>query len=174
MSLDKIADIADAIGPQTMVSRIGKIPMDIQKTLFGPINHKKEKSKGFRTIRPSPFKEDQDPYQSVFSKNGGVVLPKLNPNQLKTNPYRQRNDSSKLSHEFNPNIRDSVASSKMNIAQQTVSPYKNMKPGNMGQTQFIGVGGLSSFKSVERDKTMIMKHTQSRRYIDTHYFPTFV
>ena len=53
MSLDKIADIADAIGPQTMVSRIGKIPMDIQKTLFGPIKHLKEKKKGVRTIRLS-------------------------------------------------------------------------------------------------------------------------
>lgn len=29
MSVEKIAEIADVIGPQTMVSRIGKIPMDI-------------------------------------------------------------------------------------------------------------------------------------------------
>lgn len=128
MSIDKIADIADAIGPQTMVSRIGKIPMDIQKTLFGPINHSKDKKKGFKTIRPSPFNEESDPYHSVFSskRDSGLVLPKLNPNQIKTNPYRQRNDNSKLSNEFPPNIRDSVTSSKTNIAQQTLSPYKNI------------------------------------------------
>ena len=128
MSIDKIADIADAIGPQTMVSRIGKIPMDIQKTLFGPINQNKEKKKGLRTIRPSPFNEESDPYHSVFSskRDSGLVLPKLNPNQIKTNPYRQRNDNSKLSNEFAPNVRDSVASSKTNLAQQTQNPYKNM------------------------------------------------
>ena len=43
MSLDKIADISDAIGPQTMVSRIGKMPMEIQKTLFGPLKNQQEK-----------------------------------------------------------------------------------------------------------------------------------
>jgi hypothetical protein len=55
MSLERIVDIADAVGPQTMVSRIGKMPMDIQKTLFGPIKSQQEnqKKKGFAKISQS-------------------------------------------------------------------------------------------------------------------------
>ena len=50
MSLDKIVDIADSIGPQTMVSRIGKMPMEIQKTLFGPLKNQKENHMRYTSV----------------------------------------------------------------------------------------------------------------------------
>ena len=127
MSLDKIGDIAEAVGPQTMVSRIGKMPMEIHKTLFGPIKSQQEKQLKYTSVG---LRHESDADPNHHKEANSFVLPKLNASQIKSNPYRQRNDQiSKLSNNFPiEKVRESVATSMRDtqpIQQTVTNPYKN-------------------------------------------------
>jgi hypothetical protein len=98
MIKEKLSDIADAIGPQTMVSRIGKMPIEVQKTLFGPLQNKDSPE---RSLKKS---------LKVESRNSYIYEESDMPNNKKkttTNPYRN-NPSSMIAKQVPESQRRSM------------------------------------------------------------------
>jgi len=79
MIKEKLSDIADSIGPQTMVSRIGKMPIEVQKTLFGPLQNKDSPE---RSLRKSLKVESSN--SNIYEESDMAN----NMNKATTNPYR--------------------------------------------------------------------------------------
>lgn len=61
-----MADLAEMLGPQTMVSRIGKMPMVVYETILGPLleNGRSEEP----SIGNDDSQEHEDPIDSFRSK----------------------------------------------------------------------------------------------------------
>lgn len=104
MSKPKLADLADKLGPQTMSSRIGKMPMVIAKTLLGPMMYNSPSQKSMDKIETPQFNEN--PEGAPLSPSGGFSIdPYMMSSKTRfgsgfgpsssqrANPYRARNDS---------------------------------------------------------------------------------
>lgn len=86
MSKGALADLAEKLGPSTMASRIGKMPMEIQKTLLAPMLDSSPSTRSMKKYQDAYEQEDgsNDPYKSMIKHGLGGA----HGYGSRTNPYR--------------------------------------------------------------------------------------